>query len=396
LKIERLDNSAFLGIISLGTLGEGSFLFFKPEKGYIMGNYSQNSKFLICLVVFLAVLGLSCKKTDTEKPSATSADTGVNIAVTINGVNILESEIDNLVKPQLDRIAKQSAKLPPSFAEQYAKQLREQAIEQTIRRHLLDEKVKQANIVITDQEVISTIEKIAANQREPLSLEEFKKKLAEYGQNFDQVKEEVREGLARNKFMEGQWAGKINVTEEDARKYYQDNPKQFETPEQVRASHILIKPEYTDPNVDPNADPNEAKAQARAKAEELLKQIKDGADFAELAKAHSNCPSAPKGGDLGFFPRGETTPAFEKTAFELEIGRISDIVETEYGYHIIKVTDHKDASTTLFEQAKDDIIKQLTQKKQSEFADEYIESLKADAKIVYPAGKEPSSQTNNP
>jgi peptidyl-prolyl cis-trans isomerase C len=355
---------------------------------------------LACFMIFLAVLALSCKpkspaESGADKPSTASAETGPKIAVSINGVDILESEIDELVKPQLEMIAKQSAQLPPTFAEQYEKQLREQAIEQTIRRRLLDEKVKEANIAITDQEVTGTIEEIAANQREPLSLDEFKTKLAEYGQSYDQVKEEIREGLARNKFMEGQWAGKINVTEEDARKYYQDNPRQFETPEQVRVSHILIKPEYTDPNVDPNADPNEAKAVARAKAEELLTQTKDGADFAELAKANSNCLSAPKGGDLGFFPRGETTPAFEQAAFELQIGQISDVVETEYGYHIIKVTDHKDASKTSFEDARDDIVKQLTQKKQSEIAEQYIESLKAGANIVYPSGEKPASEPNN-
>ena len=361
-----------------------------------MRSYPLNLKILACLAVFLAILGLSCKKTDTGKPSATPADTGANIAVTINGIDIPESEIDRIVQSELKRIAEKLAQYPPKYAEQYETQIREQAIEQTIRRHLLDEKVKEANLVITDEEVMSTIEKIASSQKEPLSLEEFKKKMAEYGQSFDNVKEEIRKGLSRNRFMEAQWAGKINVTEEDARKYYQENPKQFETPEQIRASHILIKPVFTDPNVDPNADPNEAKGKARAKTEDLLKQLKDGADFAELAKANSNCPSAPRGGDLGFFPRGETTPAFEKVAFEMEIGQISDIVETEYGYHIIKVTDHKEASKTSFEQAKDDIIKQLTQKKQSEFADEYIESLKADAKIVYPASKEPSSQTNNP
>ena len=358
-----------------------------------MRSCSLNLKILLCLAIFFTVSGLSCKKKDTDK---LSTDSGVKIAVTINGVDILESEIDRLVKPQLERIAKQSAQLPPTFAEQYAKQLREQFLEQMIRRNLLDEKVKEANIVITDEEVMSTIEEIATSQKEPLSLEEFKKKMAEYGQNFDEVKKEVREGLARNQFMQAHWAGKIDVTEEDARKYYDENPKQFEQPEQVRASHILIKPEFIDPNVDPNADPNEAKTVAKAKAEDLLKQIKEGADFAELAKAHSNCPSAPNGGDLGFFSRGETTPAFENAAFELGIGQTSDIVETEYGYHIIKTTDHKQASTTAFDQAKDDIIRQLTQKKQSELAEEYIESLKAKANIVYPAGKEPSTDVNNP
>jgi len=376
---------------------KGLFLFFEPEKGYIMRSCSLNLEILACSVIFLAVLPLSCKpkspkETDADKLSTTPADSGPDIAVTINGVDILKSEIEKLVQPQLEMIAKQSAQLPPTFAEQYAKQLREQVLEQTIRRHLLDEKVKEANIVITDEEVINKITEIAAAQREPLSLEEFKKKMEQYGQSFDNVKADVRSGLARNKFMEAHWAGKIDVMEEDARKYYDENPKQFETPEQVRASHILIKPEF----VDPNADPNEAKAKARTKTEDLLKQLKDGTNFAELAKTHSTCPSAPKGGDLGFFPRGETTPAFENAAFELEIGQSSEIVETEYGYHIIKVTDHKDASTTSFEQAKNDIIRQLTQKKQSELAEEYIESLKADANIVYPAGKEPSSQTINP
>jgi len=364
-----------------------------------------NLKIIACFVIFLAVIPLSCKpkspkETDTNKSSTAPADSGADIAVNVNGVDILESEIEKLVKPQLEMIAKQSAQLPPTFAEQYAKQLREQFIEQTIRRNLLDEKVKQANIVITDEDVMSTIEKIAAAQKEPLSLEELKKKLEEYGQSFDNVKEDMRRGLARNQFMEAQWAGKINVTEEDAKKYYQENTKQFETPEQVRASHILIKPVFTDPNVDPNVDPNEDKAKARAKArekaEDLLKQLKDGADFAELAKTHSNCPMAPQGGDLGFFPKGQMTAAFENVAFELEIGQISEVVETEYGYHIIKVAEHKDASTTSFEQAKDDIIRYLTQTKQSELAEEYIESLRAGAKIVYPAGKEPSSQTNNP
>ena len=367
-----------------------------------MRSCSLNLKILACFVIFLAVIPLSCKpkspkETDADKSSVTPTDSDAEkIAVTINGVDILESEIEKLVKPQLEMIAKQSTQLPPTFAEQYAKQLRDQFIEQTIRRHLLDEKVKEANIVITDEEVMSTIEEIATSQRDPLSLEEFKKKMEEYGQSFDEVKVEIREGLARNMFMEAQWAGKINVTEEDVQKYYQENSKQFETPEQVRASHILIKPEFIDPNVDPNADPNEAKAIARTKTEGLLKQLKDGADFAELAKSHSICPMAPRGGDLGFFPRGQMTPAFENTAFELEIGKISEIVETEYGYHIIKVTEHKDATTTSLEQAKDDIIRQLTQTKQSELAEEYIESLKAGAKIVYPAGKEPSPQPNNP
>ncbi|HUT44909.1 MAG TPA: SurA N-terminal domain-containing protein, partial [Sedimentisphaerales bacterium] len=193
-----------------------------------MRSYSLNLKILACFVIFLAVIALSCKpkspkETDADKSSTAPAEPGPDIAVTVNGVDILESEIEKLVKPQLEMIAKQSTQLPPTFAEQYAKQLREKFIEQTIRRNLLDEKVKQANIVITDEEVMSMIEEIATSQKEPLTIEEFKKKLAEYGQSFDEVKMEIREGLARNKFMQPYWEGKTNITEEEAQKYYNEN-----------------------------------------------------------------------------------------------------------------------------------------------------------------------------
>jgi peptidyl-prolyl cis-trans isomerase C len=225
-----------------------------------------------------------------------------------------------------------------------------------------------------------------AAQRPPVSLEEFKKTRAESGQSFDEVKEQIRKGMAYQKLMEAQWAGKINITEEDAKKYYDENPTKFEVKEQVRASHILITPDTTDSE----ADPNQAKAEAKAKIQGLLEQVKGGADFAELAKANSDGPSAAGGGDLKFFPRGQMAAPFEKAAFALEVGKVSDIVETRYGYHIIKVTDHKDPSTVSFEQARNSLIRQLTQRKQAEFANKYIDSLKAAANIVYPPGKEPT------
>jgi peptidyl-prolyl cis-trans isomerase C len=349
-----------------------------------------------CFAVLLAIVNVSCKpkspkEAGAEKTAAghlpaeatgTSMADADKVAVTVDGVNITEGDVQSLIKPQLDMIAAQSTQVPPAMIEQYKKQLREQALEQLIRSALLDQKAKDANIVVTDQEVIDKIREIASDSPNLLSLEEVKKQLEQYGQDFEKIKQDVRVGLLRNRFMEMQWQGKIDVTEDEAKKYYEQNPKRFEMPEQIRASHILIKFGAADSGT----DPNEAKAKARAKTEGLLKQIKEGADFAELAKAHSVCPSAPGGGDLGFFPRGKTTPPFEKVAFELEVGRVSDIVETEYGYHIIKVTDHKDASVVSFEQAKQDIIDQLTQEKQTKFVEEYITSLKTHANIVFPFG----------
>jgi len=346
-----------------------------------------------CLAILLIVVNTGCKPKSSKEAGADKTSTGSlpagaedsaklnadKVAVTVDGVDITEGQLQALIKPQLDVIAAQSAQLPPSMVEQYKQQLREQGLEQLIRSALLDKKVKDANIVVTDEQVIDKIREVVSNSPTLLSLEETKKRLEEYGQDFEKVKQDVRTGLQRNRFMETQWQGKTDVTDDEAKKYYEQNPKRFEMPEEIRASHILIKLDTANAS-----DPNQAKAKAKATIEGLLKQIKDGADFAELAKAHSVCPSAPNGGDLGYFPRGKTTPPFEKAAFALPVGQVSDIVETEYGYHIIKVTDHKDASVVSFDLAKPDIVEQLKQEKQAKFVEEYFTSLKAYANIVFP------------
>ena len=188
--------------------------------------------------------------------------------------------------------------------------------------------------------------------------------------------------LGYGRFLRTRFADKINVTEQDANEYYNKNLMQFKVPEQVRVSHILIKPDSSDPNV----DPDEAKATAEAKAQDILKRIKEGgegSDFATLAKANSACPSGAKGGDLDFGRKGAWVPPFEKAAFSLKIGQVSDVVETRFGYHIIKATDRKDAAVTTFEQARERIMGMLKSKKYNELVIEYIDSLKAGANIIY-------------
>ncbi len=388
-----------------------------------MRSFFFNSKVLIIVVMALAVCSLSCKqkqseqadtnipqpaqtkieagtKTEAEAVAKTEPETTTNlseltapeepidsVAVTVNGVDITEAEVQRIIQPQLARMAQQNKQLPPNFAQAFEKQIRQQILEQLIVRQLLEEKVKETNIVITEEEVLNQIRQLLATQGSPMSLEEFKKTTAESGRSFDEIKQQVEKGMAYQRIVDAQWAGKINITEEEAKKYYDENPTQFDVKEQVRASHILIKPK-TD---EAGADPNQEKAKAKAKAEDLLKQIKEGADFAALAKANSDCPSAAKGGDLNFFSKGDMVPPFEEAAFAMEIGKVSDIVETRFGYHIIKVTDRKEAGTTSFEQAKAGLIKQLAQKKQAEITNNYIDSLKAAANIVYPPGKEPTS-----
>jgi peptidyl-prolyl cis-trans isomerase C len=390
-------------------------------KGQKMRSFFSNSKTLIIVVVLFAVCGLSCKQkssgqaetnipqpaqpkieaeTKTEALVKTEPETSTNlieltapeetadsVAVTVNGVDITEAEVQKIIQPQLARMAQQSQKLSPAIKETLEKQIKQQILDKMIVIQLLDEKVKESNIVIADEEVTTQIQQIASTRRPPLSLEELKNIVESQGIAFDDWKNELRKKLGQQKLFKSQFPESVNITEEDAKKHYDENPTQFETKEQVRASHILITPKKEEGSTD--ATPEE-KAKSKAKAEDLLKQVKEGADFAALAKANSDCPSAAKGGDLSFFGRGKMVPPFDKAAFAMEKGKISDLVETRFGYHIIKVTDRKEAGTTSFEQAKAGLIQQLTQKKQAEMTQKYVDSLKDAAKIVYPPGKEPT------
>ncbi len=363
-------------------------------------------RILTCLLIVCATCGFSCRRkapeADVEQAAPAPEEIKIeadvtatrpdSTAVIVNGVKITEGEIDRMLEPQLAAMARQTQGRPPEYAEQMKKVFRQQAVERMIVERLIDEKARQANMVTTEEELDSRIREIASMQRPPMSVEDFKKKLEGLGESFDQVKQQIQKGLLFQKLLEAQVADKINVTIEDANQYYQENRKRYEEPEQVKASHILIKPD----TADPNTDPNEAKAKAEAKAEGLLEQIKTGADFADLAKANSGCPSSKNGGDLGFFRKGQMVPAFDTAAFALEVGQISDVVETTFGYHIIKVTEHKDAVTKMFEQVKDEIMQQLMQRKQRELAGQFIESLKAEANIVYPPGKEPQPRMPQP
>lgn len=162
------------------------------------------------------------------------------------------------------------------------------------------------------------------------------------------------------------------VTAEEAKKFFDDNPQYFEQPEQIQASHILIKTEGLD---------EAKKAEAKTKIEGLLKEVKAGKDFAELAKTNSDCPSKERGGDLGLFGRGQMVKPFEDAAFAMKVGDVSDVVETQFGYHIIKLTDHKEAKKYTFDEMKSKITDELNRQKVSQFWAGYSAEMKKNAKI---------------
>jgi parvulin-like peptidyl-prolyl isomerase len=150
---------------------------------------------------------------------------------------------------------------------------------------------------------------------------------------------------------------KSGITDEKLKAHYEANKSDYQEGESVTASHILVK---TEP---------EAKA--------LLEELKGGKDFAELAKEKSTGPSAPQGGSLGSFGRGRMVPDFEKVAFALKAGEVSDPVKTRFGWHVIKVTEHTEGKQQDFEQAKEEIRKTLV----SDYVQSMVQGLQDKAAI---------------
>ena len=167
------------------------------------------------------------------------------------------------------------------------------------------------------------------------------------------------------------------VSREELISYYNQHREDYRRQEEVKASHILIKvPTGADGKVDPKAD-----AAAKQKAEDILKKLKAGADFAEMAKKESqDTASAINGGSLGWFQRGAMVPDFEKVAFSLPVGGMSDVVKTQFGYHIIKVMDKHSAGVPTFDEVKDKIEPILKQEKAQQQAQKLADAVYDDAK----------------
>ena len=174
-------------------------------------------------------------------------------------------------------------------------------------------------------------------------------------------------------FIEKHFTDLIQISETEKRDFYNNNPQYFEEPEQVRASHILIQ-------FPPGASA-EQKTEARNKIQDLRQRIVKGESFSDLAREFSECPSGKEGGDLGFFQRGDMVSSFEDAAFGLKKGDLSAIIETEYGYHILTVTDKKAASKMSYEDMSSQIEQYLLQGRMQEEITGFIESLRLKAVI---------------
>ena len=243
------------------------------------------------------------------------------------------------------------------------------ALDQLITYSVLKQEAASRKFAASDADVDA---QVASMQKQFPTQAEFDKALSARNTTVEQLKADARIDMAINKMMEAEVAGAVAATDADAQDFYAKNPDKFQQPESVRASHILLMTKDKD---------EAAKKAAKTKIDELLKRAKAGEDFAALAKANSDDGSASQGGDLGPFQRGRMVPEFDKVAFSLKPGEISDVVTTEFGYHIIKLTEKKEASTIPLDQVKPQVLEYLTNQKKQQRVDGFIEDAKKRAKI---------------
>lgn len=249
----------------------------------------------------------------------------------------------------------------------YEDMIKDMVLETMIGSEVIYQQAEKDKVLPTDEQVQEQIDSFNESIKDDT---DYQKELKNMGINEKFLKFQFARDLA-NTNLQAKFEEDTKISEDEMKKYYEENKDDFYT-DTVTASHILIKTIDDDGNELSEAKKKEAKKTA----EEALAKVKAGEDFATVAKEYSEDSSASSGGELGTFGRGKMVTEFENAAFAMKAGEISDIVETEYGYHIIKVTDRVDKQET-YDDVKDKIKSTLASEKYTE----YVEKLKKDSTI---------------
>jgi len=315
---------------------------------------------------------------------------------TVNGEPIMLSEYEKNLTPILDQFHKaapQSEQTP-----EHVDDIKKRVLDQMIDDRLLVQQAKKENIHVSQLEVDDGVKKVRSRFQ---TEDEFNQELQKEGMNFDEFRKHIQEQLMTIKLIDQDVKAKVpQPSDSDVKDLYNtvqaiidDKPipgshtpseieelknlaraVQHRFGERVRARHILIR-------VAPNASKQEKDA-ALDKIKDIQRRLKKGEDFGDLAKKYSEDPgSKDHGGELPPFSRGDMVPPFEKAAFSLNVGETSDIVQTDYGYHIIQVLEKKAATKPTFDDVKDDLKDYLFQQRGTKRFDEYVKDLRAKSDI---------------
>jgi len=287
-------------------------------------------------------------------------------AASVNGKLISKSQYERDLSVFQKRVAQEGRQLSDADLTT----VKNRILENLIDTEVLYQQSQKEGVKVDDQAINEQIETIKKRFSDEAA---YKKALEGMDVSEKEIRAQIQRGLAINQLLDTNVRPKITVTEEESKKFYNNNPNLFKQPEQVKASHILIK-------MAPNAEES-IKIQARKKIETVQIKVRQGEDFGLLAKANSEGPSAQREGDLGYFRRGQMVKSFEDAAFALNVGKVSGIVETQFGYHLIKVTDKKLARTIPYKEVQFRLEQHLKKEKEKTEIQGYIKNLKKSAKI---------------
>jgi peptidyl-prolyl cis-trans isomerase C len=329
---------------------------------------------ILLLAGSIALVGPACSKDKSggaeQGGVATAPGSGSGATVVkVNGKAITE----DMVSKEARRVtAAMGAQMDPQQLASMGGAMRKQAIENMISRYLLDQAAGKEGVTVAKEQIATRMDEI---KKSFPSEQAFTDRIASMGMTTAELEQEIETGMRFEALLAKHTAEVKPPTDDQIKAFYDENRAQFQQPERVRASHILV-------TVNKEDTPTQ-KAEKRAKAEKILADLKGGADFSKTASEQSDCPSKQQGGDLGYFGKGQMVPPFEAAAFGLNVGQLSDVVETDFGYHIIKVADHQAARDVPLEEAKPRIISYLEGQQRDSGASTYIQSLRASAKIEY-------------
>lgn len=310
---------------------------------------------ILLLTLIIAMTG--CQNIEkVETPEGKTID-GQDVIAKVNDELILKSDYDRQVAQVKNALEANGQDFSTAEGKKVLQDVKEKVLEAMISDQLILQQAKENNIVLEEGEFKQAISNLEQYHGGKDALEKYLKQQGLDRQTFETL---IREQLIINQFKE-KLTSHIKVTDEEARKYYTDNKAMFELPApEIRASHILVDTE------------NEAK--------KILAEIKTGADFEKSAAEYSKDPGSKElGGDLGYFPKGKMVPEFESAAFALKPGEISDVVKTEHGYHIIKVTGER--TSLSYDDAKTYIIQNLENAKKEEEFSKHLDKWGKQSKI---------------
>lgn len=273
------------------------------------------------------------------------------VIATVNGESLTRAELEH----QLSREMESTDAAPPT-PEQLAP-IRRALTETLVRRMLLLQQAREKNISVTPDEVDRAVLRVRADY----PTDGFDQALSQAHLSLAELKKDQEASLTVVKLFEQEVYPRVGVTEEEIHDYFDAHPDDFTRPEEVHAAQIVVK------------ELDEAKH-----VQQLLRQ---GQPFADLARKYSLSADAKVGGDLGFFPRGQMPPRFDEVCFKLGVGQVSDVVSTEYGFHLFKVLAKRPPRKQDFAQARQEIEHRLLERKRAKAQSDYVQALKAKAQI---------------